>query len=400
MANRDRDLQPVVIGVGRRTQKDGSGEKSLRDLIAAAVKTAVADATHGLPASAAASLVGKIDNVGCPGTFLDEMCQRVGSESPYPNLPAAVARAVGASVSVDGCLTTGPSGNTPQAFVNHFAEKIAAGHAEVCVVAGGEMMKTAFTKLKAGELDDLLAEWRDEAGGNPPQMHPIGAIDGTWSALEEANGAQEPVAAYPMLEQALRAHLGLSPREHAERVAALCAGMSAVAAAPENEGHSWFAHRQSAAEIGTVSAANRWVGYPYTKAMNAMLYVDQSAACILASRRTALARPRGPSPRRASPPSAPTPRRHAARSARRSASPSPASSTCTDAATPTTRARRCTGRSCTAARARRWRARRRCAWRAWRRQSWRSPTCTRASPWRRSSPRGSWASPRTPTAPS
>mgnify|MGYP002262146952 CR=1 FL=1 len=126
MANRDRDLQPVVIGAGRRTQKDGSGEKSLRDLIAAAVKTAVAAATHGLPPSASASLVGKIDNVGCPGTFLDEMCQRVGSESPYPNLPAAVARAVGASVSVDGCLTTGPSGNTPQAFVNHFAEKIAA----------------------------------------------------------------------------------------------------------------------------------------------------------------------------------------------------------------------------------------------------------------------------------
>ena len=116
----------------RRARKDGGGERNLRDLIAATVKLAVADATDGLPASAAASLVAKIDNVGCPGTFLDEMCHRVNAESPYPNLPAAVARAVGASIGADGCLSSGPSGNTPQAFVNHFAEKIAAGRAEVC----------------------------------------------------------------------------------------------------------------------------------------------------------------------------------------------------------------------------------------------------------------------------
>eukprot|EP01047_Picozoa_sp_COSAG01_P095519 COSAG01_NODE_26200_length_721_cov_0.864952_1_plen_135_part_00 len=66
-------------------------------------------------------------------------------------------------------------------------------------------------------------------------------------------------------------------------ISRICEGMSEVAAWPANAQHAWFPERQSALEIRTPSDSNRWVGFPYTKKMNSMLFVDQSAACILMS---------------------------------------------------------------------------------------------------------------------
>jgi acetyl-CoA C-acetyltransferase len=56
--------------------------------------------------------------------------------------------------------------------------------------------------------------------------------------------------------------------------------MSAVAAANP---YAWFRRRRSAAEIATPTAENRFVGFPYTKYMNAIIHVDQSAAVLLTS---------------------------------------------------------------------------------------------------------------------
>jgi acetyl-CoA C-acetyltransferase len=58
----------------------------------------------------------------------------------------------------------------------------------------------------------------------------------------------------------------------------LCERLCAVAA---NNPYAWFRTARTAAEIATPSPDNRYVGYPYTKLMNAMFAVDQAAALLL-----------------------------------------------------------------------------------------------------------------------
>ena len=47
--------------------------------------------------------------------------------------------------------------------------------------------------------------------------------------------------------------------------------------------NAWFPTFRSAKEISTVSESNRFIGFPYTKYMNAIMEVDQSASLIIMS---------------------------------------------------------------------------------------------------------------------
>src|SRR5581483_5075620 len=60
----------------------------------------------------------------------------------------------------------------------------------------------------------------------------------------------------------------------------LFAPFSATAARNE---HAWFRQARSADEIATPSPDNRYVGFPYTKYMNAIIDVDQGAALLMTS---------------------------------------------------------------------------------------------------------------------
>ena len=44
---------------------------------------------------------------------------------------------------------------------------------------------------------------------------------------------------------------------------------------------AWFRDGKSAEEIGTPTAVNRMIGYPYPKFMTSILEVDQAAAVIV-----------------------------------------------------------------------------------------------------------------------
>jgi acetyl-CoA C-acetyltransferase len=57
-------------------------------------------------------------------------------------------------------------------------------------------------------------------------------------------------------------------------------GFNAVAA---KNPLSWFPTERSAQEISTVSAGNRYVGFPYTKFLNSVIQVNMGAAVILTS---------------------------------------------------------------------------------------------------------------------
>ena len=76
---------------------------------------------------------------------------------------------------------------------------------QVCVITGGEMLRTVWSSLLNGELLELMERWEDEPTNVPPsELVPISDLDGTWSDTEERHGAWEPVALYAMIEQVLR----------------------------------------------------------------------------------------------------------------------------------------------------------------------------------------------------
>lgn len=104
------------------------------------------------------------------------------------------------------------------------------------------------------------------------------------SPIEFAYDLTLPAAMYPMIETVFRARSRRSPAEHAAFLGRLCERFSAVAA--ENP-YAWLTTKRSAVEVATATPENRYVGYPYTKLMNSILAVDQAAALILTTERTA-----------------------------------------------------------------------------------------------------------------
>ncbi|HSP54475.1 MAG TPA: acetyl-CoA acetyltransferase, partial [Dehalococcoidia bacterium] len=98
------------------------------------------------------------------------------------------------------------------------------------------------------------------------------------------HGATLPTRIYPLFENAIRAHLGLSIEEHQRRLGELCSRFTKVAA---DNPYAWFPEARSADEIMATGPSNRWVCFPYPKLMNAIIEVDQAAALIVTGSETA-----------------------------------------------------------------------------------------------------------------
>lgn len=87
-----------------------------------------------------------------------------------------------------------------------------------------------------------------------------------------------PSYVYPLFETAFRAGLGHTPDVHRHYMGQICARISGIAA---SNPYAWFQTALSAQDIATPNLDNRYIGYPYTKRMNANIDVDQSAALIV-----------------------------------------------------------------------------------------------------------------------
>ena len=83
-----------------------------------------------------------------------------------------------------------------------------------------------------------------------------------------------------MFESALAAHLGETPAATRERIGALMAPLTRVAAANP---HAAVPVARTATELTTPTAANRMIATPYTKYLVANLFVDQAAAVVMMS---------------------------------------------------------------------------------------------------------------------
>ena len=264
---------PILVGGGQFTQRMAREKKFAESLspiamLAKAANLAMADA------GASDALARAIDTIAVVQFTADspDVHGRVPKRL-FRNPPGSLAKHIGANPR--RALYTSTGGNAPQWLVNRTAEEIANGTCEVALLAGGEYLATFLGALKSG----VALDWSADADpGHDPED--IGDARHGTSEYERRYGLHFPVNTYPLFENAIRGAKKRSPEAHLKWLGEFFSPFSKVAS--ENP-HAWFRQFRTPEEISTPSEHNRFVGYPYTKYLCAVIEVDMAASVVMTS---------------------------------------------------------------------------------------------------------------------
>ena len=265
-----QDNTPILVGAGMIVQKQKDVSKALSplQLLVEAGQNAVADA--GAP-----DLLAQIDTFASVRFVTDSPEGRNVPYGCYSNPALSVARRMG--VEPQQALLAPTGGNTPQLMINELSERIARGAVELALLVGGEGLGTLMRALAQGVDYSNDPAWVDNPDG---VLEQIGEEKSGCLPVETRHNLFYPVNYYPVLENALRHHLGRDMATHNQKLGALMAPFTEIAA---QNPYSWFPVARSAEEICKVTDDNRLVGYPYTKYMNSVIRIDQAGALVLTS---------------------------------------------------------------------------------------------------------------------
>jgi len=246
---------PVLVGIGVVMQREDDPLRAMDPLglMKEAARQAGADAE--VPA-----LLGSLDRILVPrGRWVH-------------NNPG---RAIGAAIGAPGVHSVMSTvGVLQQTLFGAACTAIAAGEIRSALVVGGD---AGFRLLRA----------RITGAELPTPHDPDDAPDQLLAPEEELRhpaeiraGLRMPVGLYAMMESAYRAKQGLSVAAHRDRIAALYARFSAIAARnPE----AWTRKPYDAATIRDASDRNPMQAFPYTKLLCSSWNVDQAAALLFCS---------------------------------------------------------------------------------------------------------------------
>jgi len=255
-----KPIQPVLVGAGQLIDRPTDLSKALNPL-------SMMQETAGLAAIDAGLFPDQLKNLD---TLV--VVNTVGPKL-FTNPPAALARRLGAIHAEQFITSTG--GNTPQSLVNTFAEDIARGRRSMVLLSGAEALDS---QAKAVKTDFHLNWTEDESSCPKPDLlwpERTGSND-----VERAHGMVAPIVTYPLFENALRHNMGIALKEHQLAIGELFAAFTELA---RDNPFAWFPTQRSAEEIATPTPVNRYIGFPYTKYMNAVMQVNQSASVLLTS---------------------------------------------------------------------------------------------------------------------
>jgi acetyl-CoA C-acetyltransferase len=241
---------PVIVGVGQINDRPGPGQDGLDsvELMAAAARAADADAGGGF--------LERCDWLAIvPQISFREL-------NPRTLLPAQLGVAPKRVIHPEHA-----SGDTPIHHLNDAANAIARGEAQICVVTGGEGLRTSSRRQQTSG-----------AGGGHFQAHKSAP------EIRRRYGLINPADIYPLYENANRAAWGQTLAEGQAETGLVWSQMSAVAAASDG---AWLKSAKTADEIIEPSADNRPIAFPYNKLMVANSSVNQGAAYIVTSLATA-----------------------------------------------------------------------------------------------------------------
>ena len=264
----DESRIPILVGCGQITQREADPEaaQSPMDLTAAAARQAAADSGAG------DALLAALDTVLVVRSFSDTSWRFASPFGKQTNPPKSLAGRIGASTARRQIYTYA-GGNMVQWSINRLFAMITRGEVGAALIAGGEALATQKAAQRAG----LELDWNEDPGGEPEMW---GVDKRGWNDVEDRHRMAGAIFAYPLFETAIRGHLGRTIEEHAAAMGALFSRFAGVAAAnPLADRRQGY----SAAQIATPGPDNPYIGFPYTKLMNANAFIDQSAALILTS---------------------------------------------------------------------------------------------------------------------
>ena len=262
---------PILVGGSQFTQRTAKtnirfGVDPIR-MLTKVSREAIADA-GGSNLAAAIDTVSVVrftaDSPGDQGRLPKRM---------FRNPPLSLANRIGATPRRAFYTATG--GNTPQWLINRTAEEIARGECDVALLAGAEYIASLLAAMKQG-VDLGWATGPDADPGCDPQE--IGEQRAGTTDYERRHGLAFPVNVYPLFENGLRGAKHRSPSEHLKWLGEFFSPFTKVAA---DNPYSWFPTYRSPEEISTPSEKNRFVGFPYTKYLNAVIEVDMAAAVVM-----------------------------------------------------------------------------------------------------------------------
>ena len=251
---------PVIVGAAQIKQQGVPPEesKSPLELMCEAVRGAVAD-------SGCANILSQID-----GVLVTQGLWGYGD----PGAQIADELGIEKAETVVGVI----SGSMSQALLADAANAIAAGEKRAAVIVGGE---AGYFNRHAGK-SGIELDWVNPDGEEPDRRKGSNDI---MQDDERAIGIGAAVQVFTMFENARRHHKGLSREENSRQIAELWANFAAIA---KDNPYAWIRDGKSAEDIGTVTADNRMIGYPYPRNMIANMFVDQSAALIVCSAELAI----------------------------------------------------------------------------------------------------------------
>ena len=264
----DESRIPILVGCGQITQRetDPGAAQSPMDLTAAAARQAAEDSSAG------DTLLAALDTVLVVRSFSDSSWRFASPFGQQTNPPKSLAGRIGAT-NAQRLIYTHSGGNMVQWSINRMFEMITRSEVGAALIAGGEALATQKAAQRAG----LALDWHEDPGGEPEMW---GVDKRGWNDVEDRHRMAGAIFAYPLFETAIRGQHGRTIAEHGTAMGNLFSRFAAVAAAnPLADRRQGY----SAAQIATPSPDNPYIGFPYTKLMNANAFIDQSAALILTS---------------------------------------------------------------------------------------------------------------------
>ena len=249
---------PVLVGIGVATQREEDSRRALDPLAMMIEATRLAAADAGAP-----GLLGALDRILVPR-----------GRWSYGDPARAIARSVG-SARAQTVLST--VGVLQQTLLGNACSAIAAGELDVALVAGGDagfrILRSRITGQEAPSPDP---------GGTPDVL--LAPKEELRHEAELRAGLQMPVGLYAMMESAFRARRRLSVDAHRDQIAELYSRFSAIAA---NNPAAWTRKHFPPEAIRSASERNPMQAFPYTKLHCSSWNVDQAAALLFCSARTA-----------------------------------------------------------------------------------------------------------------
>jgi acetyl-CoA C-acetyltransferase len=244
----------VKIGVATQREEDPACAEEPLDLMLGAVRRAAADT-----ACDPTAVLAGVGRIAVPK-----------GRWRYRNPAGAIARAIGAGQAESVLASVGV---LQQTLLGDACRRIAEGEIDTALVVGGD----AGYRLLRAKVGGVPASERQQ---DDAPLETLSPADELRHPAELRAGMKMPVGLYAILESAYRARNGWSVDAHRDRLAAMYARFSEIAAANDA---AWKRTRLAAEAIRNASPRNPMQAFPYTRLHCSSWNVDQAGALLFCS---------------------------------------------------------------------------------------------------------------------